>query len=291
MNNGDEEKWIEERLKKLSERTKNSVEELRNAFDSIVEIYKNDPQLQKPSDLYKYALEVLISRTVFKPSLTTYKLVLFGDTGKLITRSNRAMRMVFGYGNIDGKNMVVKLIFREDMVDTELDMMRIYECSLSQSTKDSRIMFVTKDSTFALKQPLMPEQQRSLLTKMGFDIITSATAKTNISAVDGNGRTDAFDMKIFEGTIHEVRSGMRSNGTQWTVYDIVDSEINEGIEINECIKPLTVWVPQPFAEYSEGDRVCCVGTTKLMKRQDQGEYVVMNAVSVIPIVVKHEHEE
>ena len=284
MNNGDEEKWIEERLKKLSERTKNSVKELRNAFDSIVEIYKNDPQLQKKSDLYKYALEVLISRTVFKPSLTTYKLVLFGDTGKLITRSNRAMRMVFGYGNIDGKNMVVKLIFREDMVDTELDMMRIYECSLSQSTKDSRIMFVTKDSTFALKQPLMPEQQRSLLAKMGFDVITSATARTNISAVDGNGRTDAFDMKIFEGTINQVRSGMRSNGTQWTVYDIVDSEISEA----SIIEPLTVWVPQPFAEYSEGDRVCCVGTTKLMKRQDQGEYVVMNAVSVIPIVVMHE---
>jgi hypothetical protein len=121
------------------------------------------------------------------------------------------------------------------------------------------------------------------MNKLSAEKITTATAKGNVSSVDSKGNTDSFDLKLIEGMISRKRDGMRSNGTRWCVYELIDSELVMNNPIG--IESLSVWIPEPFDAYEEEDRVFCIGTTRLKQ-----EVVSMNAISVIPSVVMH-HEE
>jgi hypothetical protein len=143
---------------------------------------------------------------------------------------------------------------------------------------------VQKTSKFESGTPLLPEKQRAIMDKLGIDKMTTATVKANVSSVDGKGNVDSFDLKVIEGMISQKRNGMRSNGTPWCVYELIDSELVMGNPTD--IGSLSVWVPEPFDIYEEEDRVFCIGTTRLSK-----EVVSMNAISVVPSIVMHREEE
>ena len=280
--------WIKGKFEEVSRKRRVPYDELRGKFDKVIAEFKGDPQLSDPVNLYRYAYEVVLSRTVVKPPLLEYKLILFGDSGTIVgKKNNRETRNVYGFGNVNGENMVTKLVFRDNEVKMaeDLEMMRVYNCWISPGKQDKRLFFVQKNSKFEPGTPLLPEKQRTIMDKLGVDKMTTATVKTNVSSVDEKGNTDSFDLKLIEGMISQKRSGLRSNGTPYCVYELIDSELVMGNPSD--IGSLTVWVPEPFDVYEEEDRVFCIGTTRLAKEQ-----VSMNAVSVIPsIVMRHEEEE
>jgi len=278
--------WIKGKLEEISRKRRISYDELKGKFDKVIAEFKGDPQLSDPVNLYRYAYEVVLSRTVVKPQLLEYKLILFGDSGTIVgKKNNRETRNVYGYGNIDGKNTITKLVFRDKEVKMaeNLEMMRVYNCLISPGKQDKRLFFVQKTSKFEPGTPLLPEKQRTIMDKLGIDKMTTATVKGNISSVDGKGNVDSFDLKVIEGMISRKRDGLRSNGTPYCIYELIDSELVMGNPAD--IGSLTVWIPEPFDAYEEEDRVFCIGTTRLAKEQ-----VSMNAVSVIPSIVMH-HEE
>lgn len=279
--------WIKGKLEEISRKRRVSYDELKGKFDKVITEFEGDPQLSDPVNLYRYAYEVVLSRTVVKPPLLEYKLILFGDSGTIVGRkNNRETRNLYGYGNVDGKNTITKLVFRDNEVKIaeDLEMMRVYNCWISPGKQDKRLFFVQKNSKFEPGTPLLPEKQRAIMDKLGIDKMTTATVKANVSSVDEKGNVDSFDLKVIEGMISQKRNGLRSNGTPWCVYELIDSELVMGNPAD--IGSLSVWVPEPFDVYEEEDRVFCIGTTRLSK-----ELVSMNAVSVIPSIVMHRGEE
>lgn len=279
--------WIKGKLEEISRKRRTPNDELQGKFDKVIAEFEGDPQLSDPVNLYRYAYEVVLSRTVVKPPLLEYKLILFGDSGTIVSKkNNRETRNLYGYGNVDGKNTITKLVFRDNEVKIaeDLEMMRVYNCWISPGKQDKRLFFVQKTSKFEPGTPLLPEKQRAIMDKLGIDKMTTATLKGNISSVDEKGNVDSFDLKVIEGMISQKRNGMRSNGTPWCVYELIDSELVMGNPAD--IGSLSVWIPEHFDAYDEEDRVFCIGTTRLNKEQ-----VSMNAVSVIPSIVMHHEEE
>jgi hypothetical protein len=279
--------WIKGKLEEISRKRRTPYDELQGKFDKVIAEFEGDPQLSDPVNLYRYAYEVVLSRTVVKPPLLEYKLILFGDSGTIVSKkNNRETRNLYGYGNVDGKNTITKLVFRDNEVKMaeDLEMMRVYNCWISPGKQDKRLFFVQKTSKFEPGIPLLPEKQRAIIEKLGIDKMTTATLKGNISSVDEKGNVDSFDLKVIEGMISQKRNGMRSNGTPWCVYELIDSELVMGNPAD--IGSLSVWVPEPFDAYEEEDRVFCIGTTRLAKEQ-----VSMNTISVIPSIVMHREEE
>ena len=279
--------WIKGKFEEISKKRRTPYDELQGKFDKVIAEFEGDPQLSDPVNLYRYAYEVVLSRTVVKPPLLEYKLILFGDSGTIVSKkNNRETRNLYGYGNVDGKNTITKLVFRDNEVKLagDIEMMRVYNCMISPGKQDKRLFFVQKNSKFEPGTPLLPEKQHAIMDKLGIDKMTTATLKGNISSVDKKGNVDSFDLKVIEGMISQKRNGLRSNGTPWCVYEIIDSELVMGNPAD--IGSLSVWVPEPFDVYEEEDRVFCIGTTRLVN-----EMVSMNAISVIPSIVMHHEEE
>jgi hypothetical protein len=281
--------FVQDRIDKIRERTKISVEEIQKDYGEIFndDFIQKDPQFASDEERHRYAVMVLWTRYVARPPVKEFTVVPVGFSGMRLARGSGQPSCTL-YVLVKGEKKIKRIACRGTHSDLykSINLFNQYTVKLGEFSKGGDLL---ADDRTNFENPVRLNLKPSeMMQRIGVKQISIEDAAKFPSAQrkgqrKGSSFIDASDWRCVRGIIVRDFRGVREDETEYGCYTIADGTLNgEPVVADDgsIIRPgFTVWTDPSHMVYGAEDEVDCFGTVGVNK---EGE-ATMNAYLILPV--------